>query len=130
MHSEVAELPEEFWKGRPWAYLGAGCFSNLSHSEATPFPASPGSRVTSTGKPGHGSRFIEDTAAEKLVCGPWEGVGVPEALSWGPVTCPPHTLLAQGCELHLAFREKEEAEVRQPGKETGGSGRACKGEVG
>lgn len=26
-------------------------------------------RVTSTGKPGHASRFIEDTAAEKLVCG-------------------------------------------------------------
>uniref|UniRef100_A0A8C6W5D8 N-acyl-aliphatic-L-amino acid amidohydrolase n=1 Tax=Nannospalax galili TaxID=1026970 RepID=A0A8C6W5D8_NANGA len=27
---------------------------------------SPGVRVTSTGKPGHGSRFIEDTAVEKL----------------------------------------------------------------
>lgn len=44
----------------------------------------PGVRVMSTGKPGHGSRFIEDTAAEKLVGGTqgWN-LGVPETLSWG-----------------------------------------------
>lgn len=46
----------------------------------------PGIRVTSTGKPGHASRFIEDTAAEKLVCGPWGdwAFGGGGALSQGP----------------------------------------------
>ena len=118
--------------GRPWAHLRAGCFSNLSHSEATPFPLPlPGVRVTSTGKPGHGSRFIEDTAAEKLVCGPRGGsVGVPEALSWGPCHMSPHTFLAQGCELHPGFSGEGEAEVRQPGKGHRALGGHAREEVG
>ena len=72
-------------RGRPRAHPRAGCFSSLSHTEDTPFPLPlPGVQVTSTGKPGHGSRFIEDTAAEKLVCGVRGGsLGVPKALSRG-----------------------------------------------
>lgn len=89
VHSEAGrDLAEEpGMRGRPRAHPRAGCFSSLSHTEDTPFPLRlSGVQVTSTGKPGHGSRFIEDTAAEKLVCGIRGGsLGVPEAVL-GPLS--------------------------------------------
>lgn len=73
-------------RGRP--SLGLSAFPASPMLKAPPSLNRPGVRVTSTGKPGHGSRFIEDTAAEKLVGGSQGGgSGDPEALSWGL----PHT---------------------------------------
>jgi len=80
-------------------------------------------RISSTGKPGHSSCFIEDTAAEKLVRGTQGGsLGIPGALSWGHSQIPPCTLLAQGRELNPGFPGEGEAEaaVKPPTE-----GRSC-----
>lgn len=108
-------------EGKTWVHPRADTFSALPMLK-TPTSHSffPGVRVTSIGKPGHGSRFIEDTAAEKLVRGTQGGsLGIPKALSQGHSHIRSHTLLAQGRELNPGFPGEGEAEVRQPGKEGG-----------
>ncbi|KAF6098432.1 aminoacylase 1 [Phyllostomus discolor] len=62
---EGRALPEEpGMRGRPT--LGPSAFPASPTLKSPPSLTRPGVQVTCTGKPGHGSRFIEDTAAEKL----------------------------------------------------------------
>nr|KAF6419835.1 aminoacylase 1 [Molossus molossus] len=68
-HTDVVPVFKEHWSHDPFeAFKDADGLANptdaftVFYSERSPWWV----RVTSTGKPGHGSRFIEDTAAEKL----------------------------------------------------------------
>uniref|UniRef100_A0A8C2P5A4 N-acyl-aliphatic-L-amino acid amidohydrolase n=1 Tax=Capra hircus TaxID=9925 RepID=A0A8C2P5A4_CAPHI len=68
-HTDVVPVFQEYWSHDPFeAFKDADGLANptdaftVFYSERSPWWV----RVTSTGKPGHGSRFIEDTAAEKL----------------------------------------------------------------
>uniref|UniRef100_A0A673T9R0 N-acyl-aliphatic-L-amino acid amidohydrolase n=1 Tax=Suricata suricatta TaxID=37032 RepID=A0A673T9R0_SURSU len=68
-HTDVVPVFKEHWSHDPFeAFKDAEGLANptdaftVFYSERSPWWL----RVTSTGKPGHGSRFIEDTAAEKL----------------------------------------------------------------
>nr|KAF6334782.1 aminoacylase 1 [Pipistrellus kuhlii] len=68
-HTDVVPVAKEYWSHDPFeAVKDAEGLANptdaftVFYSERSPWWV----RVTSTGKPGHGSRFIEDTAAEKL----------------------------------------------------------------
>ncbi|XP_006892322.1 PREDICTED: aminoacylase-1 isoform X4 [Elephantulus edwardii] len=68
-HTDVVPVFKEHWSHDPFeAFKDAEGLANptsaftVFYSERSPWWV----RVTSTGKPGHGSRFIEDTAAEKL----------------------------------------------------------------
>uniref|UniRef100_A0A2K5DKG9 Aminoacylase-1 n=1 Tax=Aotus nancymaae TaxID=37293 RepID=A0A2K5DKG9_AOTNA len=68
-HTDVVPVFKECWSHDPFeAFKDSEGLANptdaftVFYSERSPWWV----RVTSTGKPGHGSRFIEDTAAEKL----------------------------------------------------------------
>uniref|UniRef100_A0A8C9BG67 N-acyl-aliphatic-L-amino acid amidohydrolase n=1 Tax=Phocoena sinus TaxID=42100 RepID=A0A8C9BG67_PHOSS len=68
-HTDVVPVFKEHWSHDPFeAFKDADGLANptdaftVFYSERSPWWV----QVTSTGKPGHGSRFIEDTAAEKL----------------------------------------------------------------
>ncbi|XP_025771835.1 aminoacylase-1 isoform X4 [Puma concolor] len=68
-HTDVVPVFKEHWSHDPFeAFKDAEGLANpadaftVFYSERSPWWV----RVTSIGKPGHGSRFIEDTAAEKL----------------------------------------------------------------
>ncbi|KAF6312439.1 aminoacylase 1 [Rhinolophus ferrumequinum] len=68
-HTDVVPVFKEHWSHDPFeAFKDAEGLANptdaftVFYSERSPWWV----RVTSTGQPGHGSRFIEDTAAEKL----------------------------------------------------------------
>uniref|UniRef100_A0A8C3WSM8 N-acyl-aliphatic-L-amino acid amidohydrolase n=1 Tax=Catagonus wagneri TaxID=51154 RepID=A0A8C3WSM8_9CETA len=68
-HTDVVPVFKEHWSHDPFeGFKDADGLANptdaftVFYSERSPWWV----RVTSTGKPGHGSRFIEDTAAEKL----------------------------------------------------------------
>ncbi|XP_021567887.1 aminoacylase-1 isoform X7 [Carlito syrichta] len=68
-HMDVVPVFKEHWSHDPFeAFKDSEGLANptdaftVFYSERSPWWV----RVTSTGRPGHGSRFIEDTAAEKL----------------------------------------------------------------
>uniref|UniRef100_A0A8C0MWJ9 N-acyl-aliphatic-L-amino acid amidohydrolase n=2 Tax=Canis lupus familiaris TaxID=9615 RepID=A0A8C0MWJ9_CANLF len=68
-HTDVVPVFKEHWSHDPFeAFKDAEGLANptdaftVFYSERSPWWV----RITSTGNPGHGSRFIEDTAAEKL----------------------------------------------------------------
>uniref|UniRef100_A0A2K5PJ67 Aminoacylase-1 n=1 Tax=Cebus imitator TaxID=2715852 RepID=A0A2K5PJ67_CEBIM len=68
-HTDVVPVFKEYWSHDPFeAFKDSEGLANptdaftVFYSERSPWWV----RVTSTGRPGHGSRFIEDTAAEKL----------------------------------------------------------------
>uniref|UniRef100_A0A2R8NAP6 Aminoacylase-1 n=1 Tax=Callithrix jacchus TaxID=9483 RepID=A0A2R8NAP6_CALJA len=68
-HTDVVPVFKEYWSHDPFeAFKDSEGLANptdaftVFYSERSPWWV----RITSTGRPGHGSRFIEDTAAEKL----------------------------------------------------------------